>query len=76
MNTFHTLFLFSIVNFEHVIAVWDVLCSMQLEQTLGLSLYPPYINSLNVKVTIHRNQSIVLQSLSIDWFLYDDHFGV
>ena len=34
------------------------------------------INSLNANVATYRNQSIDLQSKSIDWFLYDGNFGV
>ena len=34
------------------------------------------INSLTPKLPSYRNQSIDLQSKSIDWFLYDGNFGV
>ena len=34
------------------------------------------LNSLNAKAPSYRNQSIDLHSKSIDWFLYDDSFGV
>ena len=34
------------------------------------------INSLNAKLLSYRNQSIVLQIKSIDWFLYDGNFDV
>ena len=34
------------------------------------------INSLNAKVVSCRNKSFVLQSKSVDWFLYDRNFCV
>ena len=35
-----------------------------------------FINSLNAKVAPYRNQSIDVQSKSLDWFLYDSNLRV
>ena len=35
-----------------------------------------FINSLNTKVPPYRNQSIDVQSKSLDWFLYDSNLRV
>ena len=51
--------------FEH----FSTLCMRGLMEKIGLNL-------LNAKAPPYRNQSIDLQSKSIDWFLYGDNFGV
>ena len=35
-----------------------------------------FFDSLRAKVVIYRNQSIDLQTKSVEWFLYDENFDV
>ena len=49
----------------------------EVVQCLGTNgLIQMRFQSLTPKLLSYRNQSIDLQSKSIDWFLYDGNFGV